>query len=125
MHRRAFIRITGGGIVLAATATGVSGCSSELPAEARAAWRQAGTQALQTRAGLDHPMRKDALAAGIQKAGPEQPRAQPGHAARADGVALLARRHLVDFRLPAVDAKIGLAEGAQARGEALRAVEQQ
>jgi hypothetical protein len=44
MHRRAFIRITGGGIVLAATATGVSGCSSELPAEAVAAWRQAGTQ---------------------------------------------------------------------------------
>jgi hypothetical protein len=44
MHRRAFIRITGGGIVLAATATGVSGCSSELPAEALAAWRQAGTQ---------------------------------------------------------------------------------
>jgi len=44
MQRRAFIRITGGGIVLAATATGLSGCSSELPAEALAAWRQAGTQ---------------------------------------------------------------------------------
>jgi hypothetical protein len=44
MHRRAFIRITGGGIVLAATATGISGCSSELPAEALAAWQQARTQ---------------------------------------------------------------------------------
>ena len=44
MQRRAFIRITGGGIVLAATATGLSGCSSELPAEALAAWQQAGTQ---------------------------------------------------------------------------------
>jgi hypothetical protein len=37
MDRRNFVRIAGGGVVLAATA-GMAGCSSELPAEATAAW---------------------------------------------------------------------------------------
>jgi L-serine deaminase len=33
MQRRQFVRIAGGGVVLAATA-GVAGCSAELPSEA-------------------------------------------------------------------------------------------
>ncbi|MBA4327164.1 MAG: twin-arginine translocation pathway signal protein, partial [Polaromonas sp.] len=37
MNRRNFVRLAGGGVVLAATA-GLAGCSSELPPEATAAW---------------------------------------------------------------------------------------
>ena len=37
MQRRQFVRIAGGGVVLAATA-GVAGCSAELPSEALQAW---------------------------------------------------------------------------------------
>ena len=42
MERRHFIRLLGGGIVSAATAGTVSGCSSELPASALAAWQGPG-----------------------------------------------------------------------------------
>lgn len=38
MNRRAFIRVAGGGVVLAA-GTGVAGCSAALPSEAVAAWQ--------------------------------------------------------------------------------------
>lgn len=48
MQRRSFIRIAGGGIVLAATA-GAAGCSGELPADATAAWRDAGSPATDVR----------------------------------------------------------------------------
>jgi hypothetical protein len=41
MDRRAFIRTTGGGVVLAALGTSLSACSSRLPAEALAAWQEA------------------------------------------------------------------------------------
>ncbi|MBY0464674.1 MAG: twin-arginine translocation pathway signal protein [Burkholderiales bacterium] len=42
MDRRLFIRLLGGGVVTAATAGTVSGCSSDLPSEALAAWRGPG-----------------------------------------------------------------------------------
>lgn len=38
MQRRQFIRLAGGGVVLAAAATGMAGCSADLPAEALQAW---------------------------------------------------------------------------------------
>lgn len=38
MHRRQFIRVAGGGVVLAAVSTGGVGCSADLPAEALQAW---------------------------------------------------------------------------------------
>ncbi len=40
MHRRLFLRVSGGGVIAAAAA----GCSSELPAEAVQAWHAPGTQ---------------------------------------------------------------------------------
>ena len=43
MQRRQFIRIAGGGVVLAATA-GVAGCSAQMPPEAVAAWQGPGEQ---------------------------------------------------------------------------------
>lgn len=43
MERRAFIRVVGGGVVLAATA-GVAGCSQDMPAEAIAAWQGPGAE---------------------------------------------------------------------------------
>lgn len=43
MDRRAFIRVAGGGVVLAA-GTGMAGCSSALPAEAIAAWQGPGAE---------------------------------------------------------------------------------
>ncbi|WP_396270310.1 Acg family FMN-binding oxidoreductase [Ideonella sp.] len=39
MDRRQWLRIAGGGVVVAATAPVLSGCSSDLPAEAVAAWQ--------------------------------------------------------------------------------------
>ena len=42
MERRQFIRLLGGGVVTAATVGSVSGCSSELPAAALAAWNGPG-----------------------------------------------------------------------------------
>jgi nitroreductase len=44
MNRRSFLRIAGGGVVTAATATTVAGCSSALPDAAIAAWRGPGEQ---------------------------------------------------------------------------------
>jgi len=44
MQRRQFIRIAGGGVVLAATA-GMAGCSAQMPPEAVAAWQGPGEQA--------------------------------------------------------------------------------
>lgn len=41
MQRRHFIRLTGGGVVLAATA-GLAGCDASLPAEALQAWSPPG-----------------------------------------------------------------------------------
>lgn len=41
MHRRAFVRLVGGGIVTAG-AVGLGGCSADLPAEALLAWRGPG-----------------------------------------------------------------------------------
>jgi hypothetical protein len=43
LNRRAFIRVAGGGVVLAAGA-GVAGCSAALPAEAVAAWQGPGPE---------------------------------------------------------------------------------
>ena len=45
MHRRRFIRLTSGGIVLAATAAATSGCSTALPPEAIAPWQGPDPQA--------------------------------------------------------------------------------
>lgn len=45
MNRRNCIRVLGGGVVLAATAGTVAGCSSEMPPEAIAAWQGPGQQA--------------------------------------------------------------------------------
>lgn len=42
MQRRLFIRLAGGGVVAAATATTLAGCSSALPPEAIAAWQAPG-----------------------------------------------------------------------------------
>jgi hypothetical protein len=42
MQRRHFIRLAGGGVIAAATATTLSGCSSALPPEATAAWQAPG-----------------------------------------------------------------------------------
>ena len=42
MERRLFIRLLGGGVVTAATAGTLSGCSADLPAEALAAWQGPG-----------------------------------------------------------------------------------
>lgn len=41
MQRRAFVRVLGGGVILGA---GMSGCSAEMPAEAIAAWSEAGRE---------------------------------------------------------------------------------
>lgn len=45
MDRRIFIRLAGGGAILAATASSLSACSSALPSEAIAAWQGPGEQA--------------------------------------------------------------------------------
>lgn len=45
MDRRLFIRLAGGGAILAATASSLSACSSALPPEAIAAWQGPGEQA--------------------------------------------------------------------------------
>ncbi len=45
MDRRLFIRLAGGGVIAAATATTLSACSSALPPEAIAAWQGPGEQA--------------------------------------------------------------------------------
>jgi hypothetical protein len=42
MQRRQFIRLAGGGVIVAATATTLAGCSSALPPEAMAAWQSPG-----------------------------------------------------------------------------------
>ena len=42
MQRRLFIRLAGGGVVAAATATTLAGCSSAMPPEAIAAWQAPG-----------------------------------------------------------------------------------
>jgi hypothetical protein len=44
MDRRSFVRITGGGVIAAATATTLPGCSSALPPEAVAAWQGPGNE---------------------------------------------------------------------------------
>lgn len=44
MDRRHFLRIAGGGAIVAATATAVAGCSSALPPEAIAAWQGPGNE---------------------------------------------------------------------------------
>lgn len=44
MNRRSFLRIAGGGVITAATATTVAGCSSALPDAAVAAWRGPGDE---------------------------------------------------------------------------------
>jgi hypothetical protein len=44
MDRRSFLRITGGGVIAAATATTLPGCSSALPPEAVAAWQGPGNE---------------------------------------------------------------------------------
>ena len=45
MHRRQFIRVAGGGVVLAATATATAaGCSSSMPPEAIASWQGPGDE---------------------------------------------------------------------------------
>ena len=43
MHRRRFIRVAGGGVILAASAT-AAGCSSRMPPEAIAAWQGPGNE---------------------------------------------------------------------------------
>ena len=43
MHRRQFIRVAGGGVIVAATAS-VAGCSSSMPPEAVASWQGPGTE---------------------------------------------------------------------------------
>jgi hypothetical protein len=45
MNRRLFIRLAGGGVIAATTATTLSACSSTLPPEAIAAWQGPGEQA--------------------------------------------------------------------------------
>ena len=44
MDRRSFLRLTGGGVIAAATATTLPGCSSTLPPEAIAAWQGPGNE---------------------------------------------------------------------------------
>ena len=44
MNRRSFLRIAGGGVITAATATTIAGCSSALPDAAIAAWRGPGDE---------------------------------------------------------------------------------
>lgn len=44
MQRRRFLRIAGGGVVVAATANGLAACSSALPPEAIAAWQGPGNE---------------------------------------------------------------------------------
>lgn len=44
MNRRSFLRIAGGGVITAATASTVAGCSSALPDAAIAAWRGPGDE---------------------------------------------------------------------------------
>ncbi len=44
MNRRSFLRIAGGGVITAATATSLAGCSSALPDAAIAAWRGPGDE---------------------------------------------------------------------------------
>ena len=44
MERRQFIRVAGGGVVLAATTAGLGGCSQQMPAEAVAAWNGPGQE---------------------------------------------------------------------------------
>ena len=44
MDRRIFLRTVGGGVIAAATATTVAGCSSALPPEAIAAWNGPGNE---------------------------------------------------------------------------------
>ena len=39
MNKRQFLRISGGGLIAAATLSSLPGCSSDLPPEAIAAWR--------------------------------------------------------------------------------------
>ena len=48
MQRRNFIRLAGGGMVLAATA-GISACSTDMPSEAVAAWSAAGAETTDVR----------------------------------------------------------------------------
>ena len=48
MQRRNFIRLAGGGVVLAATA-GISACSADMPSEAVAAWSAAGAETTDVR----------------------------------------------------------------------------
>ena len=43
MHRRQFIRVAGGGVIVAATAT-AAGCSSSMPPEAVASWQGPGAE---------------------------------------------------------------------------------